>query len=214
MFQVILAALVAILVGIAFCFFGYRVFLVMLPIWGFFGGFWLGAGVMSLLFGAGFLATVTGWIVGFVIGLAGAILSYLFYLIGVAFVAGSIGAALASGLLAAIGLDGGFLAATLVIISAIVIVLVVLAFNIQKYVIIALTAFGGANAMVAGGLLLFGRIALNELSAAGNALAPVLRDSWFWALVWLIVAVFGIVTQLQVHRRYEFTPARYQEGWG
>jgi hypothetical protein len=41
--------LFALFLGLVFCFAGYRVFLVMLPIWGFFAGFWLalaGAGLI------------------------------------------------------------------------------------------------------------------------------------------------------------------------
>ena len=44
-------ALFAVLLGLAFCFAGYRFFLVMLPIWGFFGGFWIGAYAISVLAG-------------------------------------------------------------------------------------------------------------------------------------------------------------------
>lgn len=212
--EIFFASLTAVLVGIAFCFYGYRVFLVLLPIWGFFAGFWLGAEAITWLFGTGFLSTVTGWIVGFLVGLSGAILSYLFYLVGVAFVAGSIGAALGSGLMAAFGLDGGFLVALVAIIVAVAFALVVLIFNVQKFVIVALTAFAGANLLVAGGLLFFRRIPLDELRNAGNAIAPVLQDSWFWSLAWIVLAVIGLVVQLQVHRSYEFSPERYQEGWG
>ena len=39
---VIAYALLALLLGAAFCFVGYRFFLVMLPIWGFFAGLWHG----------------------------------------------------------------------------------------------------------------------------------------------------------------------------
>jgi hypothetical protein len=34
-------------------------------------------------FGTGFLATTTGWVIGFCGGPAGAVLSYLFYMLGV-----------------------------------------------------------------------------------------------------------------------------------
>ena len=46
MLSILFISLFALILGLAFCFAGYRVFLVMLPIWGFFAGFWLGA--MSL----------------------------------------------------------------------------------------------------------------------------------------------------------------------
>ena len=75
MLQVIFAALFAFLIGLAFLLYGYRLFLVMLPIWGFFAGFWLGAQTIAMLLGGGFLATTTGWVVGFATGLLLAVLS-------------------------------------------------------------------------------------------------------------------------------------------
>jgi len=109
MVSILFVSLLALILGLAFCFGGYRIFLVMLPIWGFFAGFWLGAEVTTLLFGAGFLATTTGWIIGFIVGLLGAVLSYLFYTIGVALVAGGFGWALGSGFMVALGFQGGIL---------------------------------------------------------------------------------------------------------
>ena len=107
--SVIFAASLSALLGLAFCFLGYRVFLVMLPIWGFFAGFWLGAEAVALLLGTGFLATVTGWVAGAALGLVGAVLSYVFYLAGVAIVAAGVGAALGAGLMSAIGFETGLL---------------------------------------------------------------------------------------------------------
>ncbi|MGD9093119.1 MAG: hypothetical protein PVF74_09725, partial [Anaerolineales bacterium] len=93
MLTTFLAVLLTALLGLAVCFFGYRLFLVMLPIWGFFAGLWLGAATVMWLFGEGFLATVTGLVVGFVVGLVLAVLSYLFYIVGVALVATFLGGA-------------------------------------------------------------------------------------------------------------------------
>lgn len=213
MLQVLFAALVAALLGLAFCFMGYRLFLVMLPIWGFFAGFWLGAEGVSLIFGTGFLATVTGWVVGFVAGLIGALLSYLYFIVGVALVAASVGAALGSGLMAAAGFDSGFLAATVAISSGFVVAVLTLLLNLQKYVIIALTALGGANAILLAILLLLGRVSLESVQRAGTAIGPILQDSWFWLLVWLAVAVAGIVVQIRANRTYTFTKTMYVEGW-
>ncbi|RMF03435.1 MAG: hypothetical protein D6768_05895 [Chloroflexi bacterium] len=97
MLSLLFAALFALVLGLAFTFAGYRVFLVMLPIWGFFAGFWLGAEATTLIFGAGFLATTTGWVIGFILGLLGAVLSYMFYALGVALVAAGFGWALGAG---------------------------------------------------------------------------------------------------------------------
>jgi hypothetical protein len=214
MLTVIVAALFVAALGAALCFVGYRIFLVLLPIIGFFAGFWLGAEVVSIIFGTGFLATVTAWIVGFLAGLVVAVLSYLFYLLGVALVAAAIGAALGSGFMAALGFDPGFLTAIVDLAAAIVAAILTLVWNLQKYVIIALTAIGGANALLLSVLLLIGKVSLESLRTAGTSIKPILQDSWFWLIVWLVVAIVGIVVQIRLNRDYTFTPDRYIEGWG
>lgn len=214
MLSVLFVALFALIFGLAFCFAGYRVFLVMLPIWGFFAGFWLGAEATSLLLGTGFLATTTGWVIGFVVGLLGAVLSYLFYMLGVGLLAAAFGWAMGAGFMNALGFDPGLLTAMVGIIAALVMAGLVVLLNIQKYVIIAITAIGGANAIVLSGLLLFGRVSLEELRGAGNAIAPILQDSWFWLVIWLALGAAGLIVQIMTNRTYVFDREQYQEGWG
>ena len=79
----------------------------LLPIFGFFFGIALGAHSIQALFGDGFLATTTSWVVGFFVGLLFAVLAYLFWVFAVAIAAGSLGYTIATGLLTWIGLDLG-----------------------------------------------------------------------------------------------------------
>jgi hypothetical protein len=144
--SVIFAATLSALLGLAFCFLGYHIFLVLLPVWGFFAGFWLGAQTIALIVGTGFLATVTGWVVGVIAGLILAVLSYLFFIVGVAIVAAAIGAAIGTGLMAALGFDSGLLVTLVGLVSAVVLAVLTLRYSIQKYVIIAITALAGARA--------------------------------------------------------------------
>ena len=77
------ASLIALLFGLAVCFAGYRFFLALLPIWGFFFGFALGAQALQALFGIGILATTglggAGLIVGtLVLGASGLSLARMF----------------------------------------------------------------------------------------------------------------------------------------
>ena len=214
MLSVIFAGLFALLIGAFFCFMGYRVFLALLPVWGFFAGFWLGAEGVALLFGTGFLATTTGIITGIITGLILAVLSYFFYFAGVIIIAAIVGYALGSGLMVAIGFDPGLISALVGIVTAVIVMGVTLLFNLQKIVIIILTALGGANAILLGILLFLGRVSLDSISTARDAIGPVLQDSWFWALAWLVVAAFGIYTQIRYHRTYEFDETQYVADWG
>jgi hypothetical protein len=210
----LLVAAFALLIGLGFSFWGYRLFLVFLPVLGFFAGFWIGAQTFTLIFGEGFLATGTSWIVGFVVGLVVALLSYLFYLVGVAILAGTIGAALAGGLLSALGLESGLLVFIVSLAAAILVAVLALRYNLQKYVIILLTAVVGANAIILSVLLVLGRVSLDSLQRAGTAITPVLQDSWFWLVAWVIIAAAGIFFQLRHNRTYEFWKEDYVQGWG
>ncbi|HRV95641.1 MAG TPA: DUF4203 domain-containing protein [Anaerolineae bacterium] len=213
MLSVLFTALFAVVFGLAFCFFGYRVFLVLLPIWGFFGGFWLGAQMMALLFGTGFLVTITGWVAGFILGMVFAILSYLFYILGVALVAASFGAAIGAGFMAALGFEGGFFVIIVALLCAVFVAVLTLVMNLQKYVIILITAFGGANAIILSALLILGRVSMGNIQSAGNAIRPVLSDSFFWLILWLALAGAGVVIQIISNRTYTFSKEQFQEGW-
>ena len=82
----IILGLIAIAIGTAFTFWGFRFFLLLLPVWGFIFGFILGADAMTYIFGTGFLSEITSWVVGFVVGIVFAALSYLYYWFAVIFV--------------------------------------------------------------------------------------------------------------------------------
>jgi hypothetical protein len=77
--ETLVIGLLALAVGAAFAFYGFKFFLLLLPVWGFFFGFLFGANAITLLFGDGFLATTSSWVVGFVVAILFAALSYLYY---------------------------------------------------------------------------------------------------------------------------------------
>jgi hypothetical protein len=214
MLATITLALFAVLLGAAVCLAGYRFFLVMLPIWGFFGGLWIGAYSVSLILGTGFLATTTGLVVGFVVGIIGAVLSYLFYTVGVVIIAAAFGGAVGSGIMSAIGFDPGLLLAIVTVISALVAAGLTLLLNLQKYVLIVLTAMAGAVLVVLAGMLAFGQITPAELQSGANLIQPIFQGSWFWGIVWIVLTAVGVVVQLNANRTYAFTREMYVEGWG
>lgn len=192
--------LIGLLLGAAIAFGGYRFFLFLLPIWGFFFGFGLGAQTMQAVFGEAFLSTVTSWVVGLVVGIVFAVLSYFFYLAAVAIVAGGLGYALGYGLLAAIGMTGlvGWIVG---IVAAVALIMVTFRFNIQKYVIILATAIGGAAAMVAVLRLGVERVELAQL--AEQPLRALLSGAPILTILFLVLAVAGAAIQIQANRRFE-----------
>jgi hypothetical protein len=200
-FELLCASLIALVLGLVVCFGGYRLFMVLLPVWGFFFGFFLGAETLQAIFGGGFLATVTGWVVGFVVGAVFGLLSYFFYIVGVAILAGSLGYALGAGFMNLIGIDAGILVWVVGIVVAIVVAGVTFFFNIQKYVIIIATALGGAG--LTFGTLLLGAAGLTLARLVENPLRRMLEGSPLLIILFIVMAVAGIVVQLRANRDYE-----------
>lgn len=203
-FELFCATLIALAFGTLVCFGGYRLFLFLLPIWGFFFGFGLGAQSIQAIFGDAFLGTVTSWVVGFIVALIFGVLSYLFYIFGVAIVAGSLGYAIGAGLMHAIGLDLSFLVWLVGIIAGAVVVVVTLLFNLQKYVIVAATALGGAA--IAIGTLLVGAEGLAMAQSVENPVQALLSGRPVWTILFLVMVVAGIVVQIRSTQVYYIEP--------
>jgi hypothetical protein len=200
-FALMCVSLIALFFGFVMAFSGYRFFLFLLPIWGFFFGFSVGAQAIQAIFGTAFLSDVTSWIVGFIVAVIFAILSYLFYFIAVGILAGSFGYAIGAGLMMAIGFDMGFLVWIVGLAVGLVFAAGVLLLNIQKLVIICATALLGAAAIVGTFLFLFGALPTSRLVA--NPVAVALRTSPLWMITYLLVAVLGIIVQFQTTRRWQ-----------
>jgi hypothetical protein len=200
-FELFCMGLISLLFGLALVFLGYRLLWIILPIWGFFFGFALGAQTLQALFGIGFLATIASWIVGFFVGALFAVGSYLFYMVAVALLAGSFGYALGVGLLTAIGLDFGFIVWLVGIVAAVAVAAAVLYFNIQKYAVILITALGGTGAIVYTLLAAFGNLSPVELMFAPVLMA--LQDSFWWLLFFIVVAGTGVYVQILANKDFE-----------
>ena len=200
-FEILCMATIALLFGLAVVFLGYRLFLFLLPIWGFFAGFVLGAQTVAFLFNTGLFATVTGWVVGFFVGLLFAVLSYLFYFIAVGIVSFSLGYGVTVGLLAWLGLDTGFLVWLIAVVVGVLVAYVVYRFNLQKYAIIVATAVGGTGIIIYTMLVIFDNTLVIKLLE--NPVKYTLETSFWWSLFFLVVAGFGIVGQIRANRSFE-----------
>lgn len=198
-FALACTAVIAFVFGLALCFGGYRFFLILLPIWGFFFGFVLGAQAVTAILGDAFLATITSWFVGFVIGAVFAVLSYLFYIVAVAIIAGSLGYAIATGLLLAIGLPMGFIVWLVGIVGAVALAGVTLYFNLQKWVIMIATSILGAGVILGGFLLIFNPSKL----ALENPVALTLQQSPLLLILFVALAAGGVIVQWRTGMRLQ-----------
>jgi hypothetical protein len=192
------AGLIGILFGLVLCFAGYRLFIILLPIWGFVFGLVFGAQSIQLLFGTGFLATVSSWVVGLVVGAIFAVLSYLFYIVAVAIIAGSLGYGLTVAFLFLIGMDANWLMWLIGIVVAIAFAVVTIVFNLQKWVVIAATAILGAGAMIETVVFMFYPAA----TVLENPVKAALDASWLLWVVFIVFAILGIVAQVMNTRNF------------
>jgi len=202
-FQDFLIGALILLVGLAFCFAGYRFFRILITIWGFFAGFNLGAAGMVALFGQNFLGTVSGWVVGLVVGLILAVLAYLFYYFAVVLLGASVGYEFGSGLIAAISPNLNVTASIVGIVLAIVFAFLILVLNLPKLLILVMTALGGAIAILGGLMILTGQVHTTGSTALQFGVAVALvKASWFWSLVAVALAIVGFLAQWRTTQEY------------
>lgn len=183
------AAVVLVAGGILSCLFGYRLFKVVLGIFGFI----LGALLASSVFGASeTTAMVIAAIVG---GLAGAFLLLAAYFVGVALIGAGIGALVANLLWTRIQGDPHP-----IVIILLSIVGALLATWLQRYVIILTTAFGGAWTFLVGVTALMGNPAALKAASEGDIwvaypMNPAPGQAWLpW--VWLGLGAMGTLVQM------------------
>lgn len=194
------AGLVGLLFATAVTFGGYRLFLVLLPIWGFFFGFGLGAQTVQALFGQGFLATTTSWVIGLLVAIVFAVLSYLWWFFAVALFSASAGYALGYGVMSLITPSFGFINWLVGIVVALVVAFIVLRFNLQKWAIIVISAFLGAGMMV--GVLLGATAGQQETALIDNPVKYAINNSIWWFLFWIVVGAAGVYVQWRANRAY------------
>ncbi len=204
--DILIGILIAV-VGLTVAFAGLRVFFAMLPIVGMITGFFLGATLITNWLGDGFLATVTGWVVGLALGVLFALVSYIWWYAGALLAAGSSGALLLSGLFSLFGVDNGFLLTVIALVGAALFVFLALVLNLPIYVVLVNTAILGAHMLVAGLLLVFNMKDLDEFDwGAARAIA---HENWFWWIVVVVVAVAGIMAQLRIIDRISLPRNRW-----
>jgi Domain of unknown function (DUF4203) len=197
----IMGAAILLFLGSLVALAGYRLFLILLPIYGFFFGLSFGAHSVQALFGDGFLSTTTSWVVGFFAGLLFAVLSYLFWAFAVALVAGSLGYALVAGFFGLFDVDLNALVWIIGVALGLVFAIGAIALSLQKAIVIVATSLLGAWSVIGTFLFLF--TSATPESIADDGVKIVLDDHPLWFLVFAAVAAFGMVFQFQVNRGYE-----------
>jgi hypothetical protein len=189
------AAILLVLSGALACFAGYRLFKIVLGIYGFVLGAMLASSAMGV-------TNTTGMIVASLVGgVCGALLLMFAYFIGIALVGAGLGALIAHVTWSGVGTGDPPAAA--------VIVLAVLgaigAMFLQRYVIIVATAFGGAWTVIVGAMAVAGDRNAAKAASANSVwiLYPTTpAPGQTWVLVaWIVLGLIGTGVQLGVTGR-------------
>ena len=208
----IVIALIALVLGLLIAFGGWRFFLLLLPFWGFLVGFNLGTEATVALFNEGTFATLLSWIVGFVLAVVFAVLSYLYFYAAVALIAGGVGYALGAAAWGLIGNEQGFIAFVLGIIVGVVFAVGTLALHVPKVLVVLLTAVGGAALVVGAWFILTGQVPTDNITWA--KIGSLISANILWAVIWVAIAVAGILAQLTGPEvgpdTYQFDETKYR----
>jgi len=199
--ETLIIAVLLLIIGIAFCFGGYKWFMILLPIWAFLVGFVIGAAAVSGVYGESILSLIVIVVAGLITGLLLAVLVYMFFNLAIILLGASLGFTLGSGIAYYLGFETGFIPVMAGLIVAVVVGFLAFRLNLPKYIIIALTALMGSEALLSGALLLVGFISLNDL--AQGLLGSIMSHSTVWSFIWLVLALVGAAVQLHRAKLYE-----------
>ena len=185
------AAIILLIGGVLSCFAGYRIFRIVLGIYGFILGALLASSAMG--------TEQTFWMVVAALagGVIGALILILAYFVGVALLGAGIGAFVANLIWAAIGREPHVFIVILFAVSG-----ALGALALQRYVIIGATSFGGAWTTIVGAMALLGSRAAADAATRNDVwlvypLDPAPGQRWV-IFVWIALGFAGLITQLTV----------------
>ncbi len=185
------AAILLVLGGALSCFAGYRLFKIVLGIYGFVLGAMLASSTMGV-------TNSTGMIVASLVGgVCGALLLMFAYFVGIALVGAGLGALVAHVAWSTLGRSGDPPAVAVVVLS---VVGSIGAMFLQRYVIVVATAFGGAWTVIVGGLAVAGDRGAARAATAGDVwilypLSPAPGQKWV-PVAWVALGLIGTAVQL------------------
>ncbi len=187
--------LVAIVAGLVFCFRGFLTMRVVIPIWGAFAGFSLGAGLIAELTDNRFLRTAAGWMLGLGLALVFGLLAYLYYEVSIVIGAGAIGFVLGSTLMVALNVTWTWVIVLVGVAAGALLAAAAIMGDLPMIVLTVLTALGGASATVAGLMLLTGTLTADDLTRP--SITENVEDSAAWWIIYAALALFGMVAQIR-----------------
>lgn len=189
----IVFGILLVIAGLGLTFAGLRVFMLMLPVFGFVSGFFLGSSVTASWLGESLLASVAGWAAGIILGLLFASLSYAYWYLGAILATATVGAMIGMALMAIMNVNLEWVIWLVTFAIGALFAYMAIAVNLPVYVVLINTAIGGATMAVAGVLLLIGEVDSGRMR--WGAARRAIDGSWTWWAAVVILAALGIASQ-------------------
>jgi hypothetical protein len=205
----VIVGIVIILIGALFCFRGWLAMRIVIPIWGAFAGFILGAGLIQGWTGDGFLSTSFSWIVGIIFAIVFFFLAYLYFEVSVVLAMGLVGFAVAVAALSAIGVTWNWVLAIVGVVVGLVLAVVAIATDLPMGVLTVVSALGGASAITAGVMLIVGTVNLEDFDNGVTTKDLISENPW-WYVLYFGLAIAGIVAQIVFAEKLDRT---LRESW-
>lgn len=202
----IVVGIIALITGAVFCFRGYLAMRIVIPLWGAFVGFLLGAGIVAG--DSGFLGTALGWFVGIGLAVVFGVIAYLYYEVSVILGMMAIGFVLGTSVMVALGVTWSWVILLSGVVLAVVLSAVAILGDLPMVLLTVLTALAGASTIVGGLMLLVGTVDVQDFDI--GVTTETVADDWWWYVIYLGLAIAGVIAQFaDVDRRR----ATLREAW-
>jgi hypothetical protein len=193
----ILVGLLAIGIGLAWAFYGLKLFAILLPLWAFFFGLVAGGQWGQEVFGEGFFSTVLSWGIGIGLGLILAAISYFWYYAAIVILGGALGYSLAVGAFVWLGLDTGVIVVIIGLIVGALFAIGTFLLGVPILLVMVFSAASGAVAVVNGVFVLLGQIDVADLKNGlfGSFLDPDVGI--VMTIAFVVLAIAALLYQMR-----------------
>ena len=191
----IIIGLLAIGIGLAWAFYGLKLFTILLPIWAFFFGLVAGAQWGQDVFGDGVFSTVLSWGIGLVIGIVLAAISFFWYYAAIVILGGAAGYALGVGFFEYFGFGTGFIVVLIGLIVGAIFAIGTFVLGVPVLLVMAFSAFSGAAAVVNGVLILTGQIKVATLH--DGIFGSLLHQGVIGTIAFIVVGAAALFYQMR-----------------
>src|SRR5437588_6637781 len=191
--------LLTLVVGIILCFGGHRFFRFLVVLVGLTAGFVLGASGVAAITKGQFLESIWGWVVAVLVALALGGLAIPFYAAAVAVLGGVVAYLIASGVMVFLGYGTGLLSKAAGIVAGAVAIVLIYLFRVHRLLVIAVTAAAGAGAILAGVLVLVGKLAFDVPTATDPT--AIVRSTPLWLLLLIVLFLAGVGAQWSIRSK-------------